>query len=213
MRSLFSIVMILLLGLPVCGQTFEGKIVYHYTFKSKLPKINDDQLTLLMGSRQEYFIKGGNYKTVSNGTSFLWQIYINKENRLYNKLSHSQAILWYDGGTVDNPLTDVVHNKGAVEILGYECDELILRSKNQTESYYFNAKFGVDAALYSKHLLGHWYDYLKVAKALPLKIIIDNQQFTATGTATEIKAVKLIDKDFQIPPNVKTEKAISAGGD
>lgn len=187
MKPLFTFAFTSLLALTICGQSFEGKIVYRHSLKSKLPKISDEQLTSLMGSKQEYFIKGGNYKTVSNGTSLLWQVYIKRENKLYNKFSHSEAILWYDGGNLENPITEIVHNKNIVEILGYKCDELILKSKDQTETYYFNSKLGVDVALYSKHLLGNWYDYLKVAKALPLKIILDSQQFTMTGTATEVK--------------------------
>lgn len=207
MKFLFSIVLITLTVLTVCGQFFEGKIVYQHSFKSKLPNMSDTQLTSSMGSKQEYLIKGGNYKTVSNGTSFLGQIYMNKDNKLYNKFSHSETILWIDGGRVDDPVLEIAHNKDVTEILGYKCDELILESKSQTEKFYFNSKLGVDIDLYSKHLLGNWYEYLKVAKALPLKTVIDNHQFTMIGIATEIKAMKVDDKQFQLPPNAKIAKS------
>jgi hypothetical protein len=51
-----------------------------------------------MGSSQNYIIKGGDYKSSANGTMFQWQLYINKDNKLYNKMSNSETILWNDAG-------------------------------------------------------------------------------------------------------------------
>ena len=50
------------------GQSFEGEIIYRNSLKSKNPKMTDEQWTQMMGSKQEYFIKQGNYKSVTNGT-------------------------------------------------------------------------------------------------------------------------------------------------
>jgi len=190
----------------VCSQHFEGKIVYQNSYQSKLPSVSGEQFTELMGSRQEYFIKGGSYKSVSNGTYFAWQIYINKDNKLYNKLGHSETVLWYDGGKADDAVLEVAHNKDVIEILGYSCDELILKSKNRITTYYFSSKLGVDVSLYSKHLFGNWYEYLKIAKALPLKTVSNTDQITLTSVATEIKPMKLDDKEFTLPSNAKIEK-------
>lgn len=54
------------------GQTFEGKIVYKNSYKSKMPNMTDEQFTTMMGSTQEYFIKNGDYKSVANGSFFQW---------------------------------------------------------------------------------------------------------------------------------------------
>lgn len=64
-----KILTLLLLIIPSIGfsQTFEGKIIYANTYKSKSPKLKDEQLNSMMGTTQEYYIKGGNYKSVFNG--------------------------------------------------------------------------------------------------------------------------------------------------
>ena len=191
----------------VFAQSFEGKITYQNSFKSKLPNLKDEQLNSMMGTKQDYYIKGGNYKSATNGTLSQWQIYINKDNKIYSKMSNSETILWTDGSVNDDTILNVKLNKGATEILGYKCDELILTCKSGVQKYYFNSKLGVDTKLYVNHKYGNWYDYLKQANAVPLKMIFANQQFTMESVATEVKPMKLDDKEFQLPENVVTGKS------
>ena len=207
MRKLLTIALTLLTTLTVFGQSFEGKITYQNSFKSKLPNMKDEQFNSMMGTKQEYYIKGGNYKSVTNGTFSQWQLYINKDNKLYNKMSNSETILWNDGSVNTDSIISVQLNKGVTEILGYKCDELILTCKSGTQKYYFNSKLGVDTKLFVNHKYGNWYDYLKQANALPLKMIVDNQQFTIESVATEVKPMKLDNNEFQLPENVKTGKS------
>lgn len=207
MNKILTIALTILTVATVFGQTFEGKIIYQNSFKSKLPNMNDEQFNSMMGTKQEYFIKGGNYKSVSNGTFSQWQIYINNDNKLYNKMSNSEIILWNDGNVNTDTVIKVQLNNEVTEILGYKCDELILTCKSGTQKYYFNSKIGVNANLYTDHKYGNWYDYLKKANALPLKMIIDNQQFTMESVATEVKEMKLDDIEFTLPENAKTTKS------
>ena len=206
MKKLLTIAMTVLTT-TVFGQNFQGKIVYQNTYVSKLPNITSEQFTSMMGSTQTYIIKGGDYKSSANGTLLQWQIYINKDNKLYNKMSNSETVLWNDGATNPDEVLKVQVNKGVTEVLGYKCDEVILTCKSGTQKYYFNSKLGVDIKLFAKHLYGNWYDYLKVAKALPLKLVLDNAQFTLTSIAIEVKEMKLDDKEFQLPDNARTAKS------
>jgi hypothetical protein len=82
-----------------------------------------------------------------------------------------------------------------------------LTCKSEIQKYYFNSILSVDASLFTGHLFGNWYDYLKVAKPLPLKSVVDNAQFTLTSIATVVKEMKLDDKEFQLPENAKTAKS------
>lgn len=207
MKKFLTIALTLLTVSTVFGQTFEGKITYHNSFKSKMPNMKDEQFNSMMGSEQEYYIKAGNYKSVSNGTFSKWQLYINKDNKLYAKMSNSETILWNDGAANTDSVIKVELNKGVTVILGYSCDELILTCKSGTQKYYFNSRLGVDTKLYVNHKYGNWYDYLKRANSLPLKMIIDNQQFTLECVATEVQPMKLDDKAFKLPENVKTGKS------
>jgi hypothetical protein len=76
-----KILTIALTFLTITGfsQSFEGKITYQNTYKSKIPNVSDEQLTIMMGSNQDYLIKGGDYKSITNGTMLLWQLYLNTD--------------------------------------------------------------------------------------------------------------------------------------
>jgi hypothetical protein len=207
MKKILIIALAILTVEIVYGQTFEGKITYQNTYKSKLPNVTDQQFTSMMGSTQDYIIKGGNYKSSANGTMFLWQLYINSDNKLYSKMSNSETILWNDGAVNADSVLKVEMNKQVIDILGYKCDELVLTCKSGVQKYYFNSKLGVDISLYAKHRYGNWYDYLKVAKALPLKSVIETQQFILTSIATEAKEMRIDDKELKLPENAKTAKS------
>lgn len=206
MKHLLTILMTVI-SVTVFGQTFEGKITYQNSYTSKLPNVQDQQFNSMMGTTQEYIIKGGDYKSSSNGTLVQWQLYINKDNKLYNKMSNSETIFWNDGNTNPDSIISVEINKGVTEILGYKCDEVVLTCKSGLQKYYFNQKIAVDISLFKNHLYGNWYDFLKVSKSLPLKSIIETQQFTLVSEATDIKEMKLDDKVFQLPENAKTAKS------
>jgi hypothetical protein len=189
------------------AQIFEGKIIYQNTYKSKVPSLSTEQLALMMGSVQNYYIKAGDYKSETNGKLILWQIYINKDNKLYNKLSNYEAILWNDGAINTDAIISTQLHKGVADILGYKCDELILDCKSGIQKYYFTSSLAVDTKLYSNHLFGNWYAYLSQANAIPLKIIIENPQFTLESVATEVKSMKLDKAIFELPEGTKTAKS------
>lgn len=206
MKHLLTIVMTVI-SMTVFGQTFEGKITYQNSYTSKLPNVQDQQFNTMMGTTQEYIIKGGDYKSSSNGSLVQWQLYINKDNKLYNRMINSETIFWNEGNTNPDSIINVEINKGVTEILGYKCDEVILTCKSGVQKYYFNQKVAVDISLFKNHLYGNWYDFLKVSKSLPLKSIIETQQFSMISVATDIKEMKLDDKEFQLPENAKTAKS------
>ncbi|MDD1549489.1 hypothetical protein FO611_08815 [Riemerella anatipestifer] len=189
------------------GQTFEGKIVYKNTYRSKIPNVTDEQFTTMMGSVQEYFIKNGNYKSVANGSFFQWQLYVNKENKLYSKMANSEILLWNDGAANSDKVLKAEVNKGVAEVLGYKCDELVLTCKSGIQKYYFNTKFSVNTKLYENHKFGNWYDFLSKSNSLPLKSIIDNGQFTLESVAIEVKEMKVDNTIFDLPANTKTMKS------
>ena len=110
-------------------------------------------------------------------------------------------------GHLHHQVLSVELNRNAAEILGYQCDELVLTCKSGVQKYYFTPKFPIDAKLYEKHLYGNWYAYLAKANALPIRMVIDNAQFTIESVATEIKPSKLDKAMFALPVNIKTGKS------
>lgn len=199
----------LLFNITSFGQTFEGKIVYKNSYKSKLSNTTDDQFTTMLGSTQDYFIKNGDYKSITNGSFFQWQLYINKDNKLYNKLSNSEILPWNDCATNSDKILKVEVNKSSTEILGYKCDEVVLTCKSGIQKYYFNKNLSVDSKLFINHNFGNWYDFVSKSNSLPLKSIVDNGQFTLESVAIEVKRMKLDKQFFELPANTKTMKSPS----
>lgn len=189
------------------GQTFEGKIVYQNSYKSKMPNVTDAQFGSMMGTTQEYFIKKGNYKTQSDGTFLQWQLYVNDDNKLYTKTANSPAVFWNEGAVNTDEVLKTEINRNATEILGHKCDELVMTCKSGVQKYYFSNKLKVDPKLFENHKFGNWSEYISRSGALPLKISIDNPQFVLESVATEIKPMKLEDALFRLPPDTKVEKS------
>jgi hypothetical protein len=206
-KLLLVLIISVITAVTTFGQNFEGKIFYSNTYKSKNPQMTDQQWTSMMGSTQEYLIKGGNYKSIANGTLVQWQLYINNDNKLYNKMSNSETAFWNDGSVQGDEVLKVELNKDVTEVLGYKCDEVILTCKSGVQIYYFNSKLSVDTKLFMNHKFGNWFDYLSKSNALPLKSIIETAQFTLVSVATDIKPLKLDNKEFQLPAGIKTEKS------
>ena len=65
-----KVVLLLLLIIPIVGftQFFEGKLTYTNSYKSKSTQLKDAQLATMMGSTQDYYIKGADYTSVFNGS-------------------------------------------------------------------------------------------------------------------------------------------------
>lgn len=200
-------ILFVLFSVQASAQYFEGEIIYQNTFKSKVAEMKDDQLAAMMGSRQEYFIRDGAYKSVMNGMYLQWQLYVPADNKLYNKLANSETLMWNDGGASVDSILDSKLTKNATEILGYTCDELILICKSGIQKYYFSPLLALDPSKFSKHKFGNWDVYTQKTKSIPLKMIIDSPQFTIESMATEVKPMKLDEKEFRLPENAKTEKS------
>ena len=195
------------LSLVSYGQHFEGKIVYKNSYSSKTPGVTDEQLTSMLGSVQEYYIKDGDYKSVLNGSLLESQLYINKDNKLYNKMSNSEEFFWNDGATNPDEILKTEINKGVIDILGYKCDELILTCKSGVQKFYFNSRLSVNIEMFKDHKFGNFYEILSRANSLPLKVVMESQQFVVESIATEVIPTKLEKSFFELPANAKTIKS------
>jgi hypothetical protein len=146
MNRILVFLLITLSTLTVFGQNFEGQITYSNTYKSQNPKMTGQQWLKMMGDTQNYSIKNGNYKAISNGSMFQWLIYVNSENMLYTKMANSEIALWNDGMVNADTVLNAVVNKNVINILGYDCDELILTCKSGIQKYYLkitNSEIGM----------------------------------------------------------------------
>lgn len=199
--------LLLLISFTSFSQNFEGEIIYSNTYTSKNLQLKDEQWSLMLGNTQNYLVKGGDYKSITNGKLMQWQLYINKDNKLYNKMANSDIVYWNDASIQGDEVIKIEINNNVLEILGYKCDEIVLTCKSGVQKYYFNSKISIDPKVFINHKFGNWYDYLSKSNALPLKMILENPQFTTISIATEIKPMKLEVNTFELPAGVKTEKS------
>ena len=207
MRVFGFLLMMGLISMSLSAQDFEGEIIYQNVYQSKMAGLSDEKFTTLMGTEQDYFIKGASYKSVINGTLAQWQLYVPGENKLYTKMSNSDSAFWDDAAVNPDSVISFSLNKAVVKILGYSCDELIFNCKSGTQKYYFNTSLGIDPAKFVKHKYGNWYDYLSNSKSVPLKIEMDNAQFVMVSVAVEIKPSTLDNIIFRLPPGIQTDKS------
>ncbi len=206
MRKL--VLLLLLISPIVCfSQIFEGKISYANSYKSKSPQLKDDQLGAMMGTTQDYYIKGGDYKSVFNGSFVKIQLYRNTENRSYTLTGKSDLLYWEDYSKNKDVATRFEVEKGKETIMGVLCDVLIVYTPKSKTAYYFNSKYGVNPDLFKQHAYGNWYYIISKTKALPLKTIYEDEQFILTSIAVNIAPMKLEANLFEVPDKSKIAPA------
>lgn len=194
-------------NLTCCAQTFEGKIVQSNRYKSKLANLKDEQLNSMMGTKQEYYIKSNNYKSVFNGKFVKLQIYKGDENRSYTLTAKTDTLYREDYVKNREPAVsfEIEKNKGTV--MSIPCDVIIVNTFKSKTYYYYNSMYAVDPSLYSKHTYGNWYYIISKIKALALKTVYETEQFVLTSTAVEITPMELAEELFGI---VDTNKVATA---
>jgi hypothetical protein len=174
---------------------FEGKIIYSNRFTSKVKNLSDEQLSMIVGTKQEYFIKGSSYKSILNGQSIVLQQYDHQNNRLYNKRYNVDTLYWFDASRNTDSIESFEIKVKVEKVLGKECNAIIMRTKSGITTIYYASSYQIDSKAYGKHKYNNWAFYLSQTNALPLKIVIENRQFKMESTATEITPL-IFDETF-----------------
>lgn len=188
-------------------EAFEGEIIYRNSFESKVPNVSSEQMKALVGEKQEYFIKSGNYKSYTNGFSITVQLYIGETNKLYNKISGSDTLYWFNANVNSDLVVNSELIKNKEKILGEDCDALVLTTKSGQTTYFFSSRYPVDVSKFQNHNYGNWNYYLSKAKSIPLKIVIENKQFKMESVAQKIEAMELPDDFFAISADTPIKKS------
>jgi hypothetical protein len=179
-------------------ECFEGLITYSIDYESKTTNVSSNQLNELMGTKQYYAIKKGNYKSVFNGSFMKLQIYRNDENRNYNLTAKSDTLYYEDySKNKDKALSfEIMRNQET--IMGILCDLIVVKAEKSKTLFYFNSDYKVNPELFKGHNYGNWYYMVSKTNALPLKTITETEQFIMTSVAIEITPMKLKDNVFEI---------------
>jgi hypothetical protein len=197
----------LLFVLNTEAQIFEGKITYINNYQSKLANLKSEQLNAMMGTKQEYFIKGNNYKSVFNGAFTKMQLYKASENKSYTLTGKNDTLYFEDYSINKDEAIKYELKKNQETVIGVLCDVLIIQASKSKTYFYFNSKYNIQPELFKQHNYGNWFYIISKTKALPLKTVYETDQFILTSVATEIKEVKLEDSFFEVLDKKKTAKA------
>lgn len=198
MVNKFALLLLFFCCLNIHSQNFEGMLVYSIKYESKSSEVTSDQLNSLMGTKQWYAIKGGNYKSVFNGNFIKLQIYRNDENRNYSLTARSDTLYYEDYSENKDEALSYEVKKNQDTIMGVPCDLIIVNAEKSKTSYYFNSSYKVNPELFKNHSYGNWYYMVSKTKALPLKTVMETEQFIMTSIAIEVKPMQLNDNVFEI---------------
>ncbi len=192
---------IVLLSTQLCSQNFEGSIVYKSSCRSSKPDWKKEYCQMIADSSHVYYFKNGNYKYVYNDIE-KWTLFINKEQKMYTKAKKIYRTSVFQN---EDEIVNIQINPKKTIVLGYECDELILKCKNSTQKYYYNSVTEIDPKLMEKHQLANLNTIISITKAIPIKtiFIIEDQGFELETVAFEIKKAPLSAALFTLPKEVE----------
>lgn len=180
-------------------QQFSGKIIYNQSYESRNPDIPTDVLTNYMGDQHEYYYSKGNYKSIVNSFRGIVNLYLVDDEKLYYYPKTQDSISVIDLSHEKEKILKYEINKKVVKVLDRWCDELILFTDKSTIKYYFDGNLKIKSELFKNHIYSHWNLYTKLAESLPLKYVMEFEEFVVIGEATEIKEYEINDDFFALP--------------
>jgi hypothetical protein len=199
----------LVLRAVVCtSQPFEGEIVYVNSYSSKLPGLSSDRVRDLLGGKQAYYIKGAQYRSVTDGSLVQVQVYEPRTNRVYNQRPGNDTLYWVDAAANPDVVVSWSIRRNADSVLGIPCDVLELKTNNGSVAFYYSERYRLDSAGFKRHRFGNWDFLATKAGALPLKTIVENGQFRMESVATAIKPMVLGDTFFAIDDKLPVKRGM-----
>jgi hypothetical protein len=161
----------------------------------------------MIGSKQEYLIKGGSYKSFLNGQSVTMQQYDYRTNRIYNKTPKSDTLYWFDASINTDKVVSFEVKKNAEKVLGNLCDVIIMKTQTGTTTIFYSSRYKIDSKAYENHHYSNWAFYVEKTQSLPLKTIVESNSFRMESTATEIKPLELGAEYFNIDSKTPIKKS------
>ncbi len=186
------------------ARLFEGVIHYRHTLESCSPRYPVDFLMMNLDTASTYYYKNGNYKWMNKMALFQEDLYVAEENRNYFKVGRGDV--WYGEGTdQDEDVVEFSMSRNQGKILGYKCDMLAvttckrLDKKIYTRYIFYSPEIKIDSSAFSR-LRYFSHDFIAAkTHSLPLKIIMNTDEFAVTWEAVKIDFTALNDSIFHIP--------------
>jgi hypothetical protein len=214
------------------AQSFEGTLTYAVDFElsQNLMQKGVAKQTMLKNMRTDgtwadtvrISYKKGDYYVHKNTTPKSWSIYKSKDNKIFGLKDGPDA----DICTVLDASVDLEKytsgKKPTVEKLdtiikidGLKCNIVRVTWNSGTSDYYYQSTMlSIDPLLFANHVYDAWAEYLKISKALPLRIVKSTKgEMTVTMKLVGVKEQSVQDQLFAIPTLVPDKKLNNAKTD
>ncbi|MEO6691910.1 MAG: hypothetical protein ABIO44_06180 [Saprospiraceae bacterium] len=179
---------------------FEGKLTFKNTYIIKTDKVESAYLDKVFGKTAETFFKEGNYFEKYDGGFMLWQLYNRQNNKTYSSRNQTDTVYWFDCGQPGQKILRTEINPKKENILGIDCDELVIYYNSKTVSYYYNSDtLKVNPEWYKDFTYLNKNINTEKMKSIYLKYKLEYPDFIANVTATSISWQTIDNKIFSVP--------------
>ncbi len=186
------------------NDSFEGKVYYDFMMKDKSGEMPEEAMKMMFGDEQVYTQKDNKYKNEFGGQMNMKQYYLGGDSMFVEMLG-IEGLMWNDARENTNELISIDITENAAKVMGINCDLLTIKSKEGTDQYFYSKDYPMNPKDYKNHKYEFWDIYVEKAKAVPLKVIADSDEFYIEATATKIEPMNIDDSEFELPniPRVK----------
>ncbi len=196
--------------LPLKAQNFEGWITYKTEAVNPHPDKMPDSVWMAgvkeqFGEKgyiiQKYFYSEGNYfSEIGEGENKGYQLF-NRENKfIYSWKQGSDTASSVNSRKNSDKIIEIIALKKRQEILGIQCQGLLIKSKSEGLTLWYNQDyFKMDPKLFKSHDYRFWNKILKEIGCLPLKMELEGMMVHIVQTATSYKETSIPKETFTIP--------------
>lgn len=205
--TLINILILFILSISSRVEIFSGKVSYVESYVSNDPNLSVADVENLLGTKRDFYIQGQFYKSVSFGNTNRTLLYRGDENRIYRFEGEGDTVYWKQAVAIDSLSNTIDISVEASDeiVLGLKCRKIKFISRSVVTTYYFNKRYGIDPEAFRNHKLESWDLYTRVARAVPLKIVLQTPKLTVSSTAVKIEGLDLADSVFERPPGCLKE--------
>jgi hypothetical protein len=225
MKRLLSI-FLLLCTFTCKAQSFEGSVTYSADIEvsPSMAKMGMTRESVMkeMSEKNDwsdsmifYYKQGNVYELMLNRTPKCYKIYLADSNKIYSMKDDGQDLCAaFDVSTsIGGKLTaktSIAEKLDTVAVVnGVSCNVIRIKDAMTTYDYYYDpTKLVIDPALFAQYSYQGWNEYLKIARALPLRIVASIKgMMTETKTLISYKAEPVDDKLFSLPVLVRDDNS------
>jgi len=187
---------------------FEGRVYYTNHFNIKNAKIDSNQLIKFYGKNNVYSYKQGDYLWTYDGAMEL-ELYLHGKGLLLNKYRNQDYYISRDVvKEVDNIISYTIQ-ENADTICGYVCNAIHIITQREgtnnqlARTLYYNSEVALNPDHFKNYNSYAYSKLYQITRALPLKIVVEDEAFEITMEAEKVEKVPISDKELKQNKSLK----------